>query len=137
MGYQDRVPSPRFRWEQRPGGEIVEFVLTPDGTTERTITLHPDDEQRHYWSWIVHLTANLVGCPYCGASPCRPCRTFTGRIPGRISEPHHDRLKVADDFLRDRKQPPKNAPAVKAEPPEGPSGPDRLALAEPAEPKPA
>lgn len=119
VGDRDSGPAARFRWEKRADGEVAKLVLAPDGTTERVIVLRPEDEQRQYWTWWVRLLANLVGCPYCGAAPCTPCRTFTGRIPGRVSEPHHDRLDVAAARAQGATHHGQPAPAVTAQPPDG------------------
>jgi hypothetical protein len=119
VGDRDSGPAARFRWEKRADGEVAKLVLAPDGTTERVIVLRPEDEQRQYWTWRVRLMANLVGCPYCGAAPCAPCRTFIGRIPGRVSEPHHDRLDAAAALARDGTHHGQPAPAVTALPPQG------------------
>jgi hypothetical protein len=51
-----------------------------------------------YTRWKLDLIARLATtCPYCGAAPCRPCRTLRGRIPGRITPGpcHDDRYRAA------------------------------------------
>ena len=100
---------------RRRGGQVR---AREDGTTERAIILRPDGEERQYWAWLVRLMACVVGCPYCGAVPCAPCRTLTGRIPGRVSEPHRDRLDVAASRARGETQQPQPLPPA-AQPPEG------------------
>jgi hypothetical protein len=60
------------------------------------LTVVPDDHV--YTRWRLDLIARLATtCPYCGAQPCRPCRTLRGRIPGRITPGpcHDDRYQVA------------------------------------------
>jgi hypothetical protein len=65
-----------------------------------------DDDRQRVWVSLVRLFTSLIPCPYCGASSCRPCRTFSGRIPGRISDPHRDRLRLAEEWIRTRTPPP-------------------------------
>lgn len=106
MGIALHPLQARFRWEKPSWEEVVKIILAPDGSAERSAVYRPDNEKQQVWAWTLQLFANLITCPYCGASPCRPCRTFTGRIPGRISDTHRDRLRLAGDWLKDGSPPP-------------------------------
>ena len=115
------MPGAALDGEQHPGGEIVTFLLAAGGTAEPATHLRPGGEQHHDWVWKVQLTANLVSCPYCGAHPCRPCRTLTGRIPGRICDLHYDRHRAAGACLKHGRLLPGKAPRMTAKPPEEPA----------------
>jgi hypothetical protein len=106
MGDTLRPPQAQCRWGKPSWEEAVKTILAADGSVERSVVYRPDNEGQRVRTWTLQLFANLISCPYCGASPCRPCRTFTGRIPGRISDTHRDRLRLAGGWLNDGGPPP-------------------------------